>query len=125
MSHEPAASVTGSGSKVLSPRLQACHTRASAVLRGRTGGPGPARGNPERLLVERDRLDRQIVLSGEGGPVGGGLGGEGAFESVVIGPEVRGERLREVGLDAGHGDVPIGGGIGAVEGSAPAEGTAR
>src|SRR5699024_11225646 len=55
-------------------------TRASAVLRGRTGGPGPARGNPERLLVERDRLDRQIVLSGEVDPAGGGLGGEGAFE---------------------------------------------
>jgi hypothetical protein len=72
-----------------------------------------------------DRLDRQVVLSGEVDPAGGGLGGEGAFECVVIGPEVRGEHLREVRFDAGHGDVPIGGGIGAVEGSAPAEGTAR
>src|SRR5699024_4972522 len=109
----------------LSTRLQSCHTRASAVLRGRTGGPGPARGNPERLLVERDRLDRQIVLSGEAEPARGGLGGEVAFECVVIGPEVRGERLREVGFVAAHGDVPIGGGIGAVERRSPAEGTAR
>lgn len=75
--------------------------------------------------VVDDRLDRQIVLYGEGLPAGGGLGGEGAFECVVIGPEVRGERLGEVRLKAGDGDVPIPCGVGAIERSPPAEVAAR
>src|SRR5699024_7976144 len=40
-------------------------------------------------------------------------------------PELDRQGLGEVGFDAGHGDVAIGGGIGPIERSSPAEGAAR
>src|SRR5699024_3242264 len=61
----------------------------------------------------------------EGGPVGSGLGCEGPFELLVLRSQLDCQGLGEVGFDAGHGDVAIGGGIGPIERSSPAEGAAR